>query len=139
MLVIDISGSMEKGNKIGAAKDAAKAYVNGMQGGDQVGIVTFDSAVYEVQPITSDKDALISAIDGLRTGSDTAMYDAIRKLHPLKTWKAERPSWFIGWYDNQSNCENNIVDNVGRSGLTVSAIAGDPSLGGSWHRQSWHV
>src|SRR5512147_1551348 len=35
MLVIDISGSMDKGNKIGAAKDAAKAYISGMREGDQ--------------------------------------------------------------------------------------------------------
>jgi Ca-activated chloride channel family protein len=103
MLVIDISGSMDKGNKIGAAKDAAKAYVNGMQGGDQVGIVTFDSDVYEVQPITSDKDALTNAIDSLQTGSDTAMYDGILKASVY--WKMCRPkgcgSYPMAWIAEQ--------------------------------------
>src|SRR5688572_5511310 len=61
MLVIDISGSMDKGNKIGAARDAAKAYVNGMRESDQTGLITFDSQVYHVQNITSDKVALTAA------------------------------------------------------------------------------
>ncbi len=134
VLVIDISGSMEKGNKISAAKEAAKAYVNGMQGGDQVGIVTFDSNVYEVQPITSDKSALISAIDGLNTGSDTAMYNAILKAAvSLENVQGRKAVLVLSdGMDNQSSSnENNIVDSVGPSGLTVSAIGfGDPSLGG---------
>ena len=134
MLVIDISGSMDKGNKIGAAKDAAKAYVNGMQGGDQVGIVTFDSDVYEVQPITSDKDALTNAIDSLQTGSDTAMYDGILKASVLLENVQGRKAVLIlsDGMDNQSSSnESNIVDSVGPSGLTVSAIGfGDSSLGG---------
>ncbi len=134
VLVIDISGSMEKGNKISAAKEAAKAYVNGMQGGDQVGIVAFDSNVYEVQPITSDKSALISAIDGLNTGSDTAMYNAILKAAvSLENVQGRKAVLVLSdGMDNQSSStENNIVDSVGPSGLTVSAIGfGDPSLGG---------
>jgi VWFA-related protein len=134
VLVIDISGSMEKGNKIGAAKDAARTYVNGMQGGDQVGIVTFDSNVNEVQPITSDKSALINAIDGLNTGSDTAMYDAILKAAvSLENVQGRKAVLVLSdGMDNQSSSsENNIVDSVGPSGLTVSAIGfGDPSLGG---------
>ncbi|OGO24896.1 MAG: hypothetical protein A2Y54_03350 [Chloroflexi bacterium RBG_16_51_16] len=134
VLVIDISGSMEKGNKISAAKEAAKAYVNGMQGGDQVGIVAFDSNVYEVQPITSDKSALTSAIDGLRTGSDTAMYNAILKAAvSLENVQGRKTVLVLSdGMDNQSSStEDNIVDSVGPSGLTVSAIGfGDPSLGG---------
>ena len=134
VLVIDISGSMEKGNKISAAKEAAKAYVNGMQGGDQVGIVAFDSNVYEVQPITSDKSALTSAIDGLRTGSDTAMYNAILKAAvSLENVQGRKTVLILSdGMDNQSSStEDNIVDSVGPSGLTVSAIGfGDPSLGG---------
>jgi Mg-chelatase subunit ChlD len=77
MLVIDISGSMDKNNKIGAAKEAAKAYVNGMRSGDQAGLITYDTKVYTVQPVTSDIPTLVSAIDALETGSDTAMYNAL--------------------------------------------------------------
>ena len=71
MLVIDISGSMDKNNKLTAAKDAAKAYVNQMRAGDQAGLMTFDTQTYYVQPVTTDTAALTSAIDGLKTGGDT--------------------------------------------------------------------
>jgi hypothetical protein len=77
MLVIDISGSMDKNNKLGAAKDAAKAYVNQMRAGDQAGLMTFDTQTYYVQPVTTDTAALITAIDGLKTGGDTSMFDAL--------------------------------------------------------------
>ena len=70
MLVIDISGSMDKGDKIGAARDAAKAYINGMREGDQAGLITFDTQVYRVQEVTADRAALTAAIDGLKTGSE---------------------------------------------------------------------
>src|SRR5688572_13765405 len=55
MLVIDISGSMDKNNKLQAAKDAAKTYVTQMRAGDQAGLITFDTHTYYVQPITTDK------------------------------------------------------------------------------------
>ena len=56
MLVIDISGSMDKNNKLTAAKDAAKAYVNQMRAGDQAGLMTFDTKTYYVQPVTTDTE-----------------------------------------------------------------------------------
>lgn len=131
MLVIDISGSMDKGNKIGAAKDAAKAYVNGMRNEDQAGVIAFDTQVYRIQEVTSDKAALIAAIDGLKTGSDTAMYegimDATKALENISGRKAILV--LSDGLDNQSAAtEEDIVNNVGPSGLTVSAIGfGDPA------------
>jgi tetratricopeptide (TPR) repeat protein len=77
MLVMDISGSMDKNNKLAAAKEAAKSYVAQMRSGDQAGLITYDTQVYTVQNITADKTALTNAIDGLKTGSDTAMYNAL--------------------------------------------------------------
>ncbi|RPI91486.1 MAG: VWA domain-containing protein, partial [Chloroflexi bacterium] len=58
MLVMDISGSMDKNNKIGSAKEAAKSYVSQMRSGDQAGLITYDTQVYTVQPITTDTAAL---------------------------------------------------------------------------------
>jgi VWFA-related protein len=134
MLVIDISGSMDKGNKIGAARDAARAYINGMRENDQAGIITFDTQVYRVMEVTSDKAALTAAIDGLQTGTDTAMYDGIlegtRALEGIEGRKAIIV--LSDGLDNQSRSnEEEIVSTVGPSGLTISAIGfGDPTLGG---------
>ncbi len=134
ILVIDISGSMDKGNKIGAARDAAKAYVNGMRAEDQAGLITFDTNVYRVQDVTSDKAALIAAIDGLKTGSDTAMYDGILEATKALESVSGRKAILVlsDGLDNQSSAtEEEIVNNVGPSGLTVSAIGfGEPGVSG---------
>jgi VWFA-related protein len=134
MLVIDISGSMDKGNKIGAAKDAAKAYVNGMREGDQAGLVTFDTQVYRVQEVTSDKAALTAAIDGLKTGSDTAMYDGILEGTKALEGISGRKAILVlsDGLDNKSSAvEEDIVTAVGPSGLTISAIGfGEPGVVG---------
>jgi VWFA-related protein len=131
MLVIDISGSMDKGDKIGAAKEAAKAYINGMRDIDQAGLVAFDTQVYRIQEVTSDKAALIAAIDGLQTGSDTAMYDGILEGTKALEGVSGRKAILVlsDGLDNQSAAnEEAIVNNVGPTGLTVSAIGfGDPS------------
>lgn len=131
MLVIDISGSMEKGNKIGAAKDAAKTYISGMRDVDQAGVIAFDTQVYRIQEITSDKAVLTAAIDGLRTGSDTAMYEGIMEGTKALEGISGRKAILVlsDGLDNQSVAtEESIVSNVGPSGLTVSAIGfGDPS------------
>jgi VWFA-related protein len=125
---------MDKNNKIGAAKDAAKAYISGMRSGDQAGLITFDTQVYNVQAITSDKAALTSAIDALQTGSDTAMYDAILEGTKALEGVSGRKAIVVlsDGLDNQSSSsEDDIVNTVGPSGLTISAIGfGDPSAGG---------
>ena len=134
MLVIDISGSMDKGNKIGAAKDAAKAYISGMREGDQAGLITFDTHVYRVQEVTSAKAALTAAIDGLQTGSDTAMYDGILEATKALEGISGRKAILVlsDGLDNQSrSTEEDIVTTVGPSGLTISAIGfGDPGVDG---------
>jgi VWFA-related protein len=134
MLVIDISGSMDKNGKLTAAKDAAKAYVAQMRPGDQAGLMTYDTKTYYVQPITSDTNALNSAIDGLVTGSDTAMYNALveaeKNLEPINGRKS-----VIVLTDGLDNKSQSTVDDViagiGQSGLTVSTIGfGDASTRG---------
>lgn len=134
MLVIDISGSMDKGNKIGAAKDAAKTYVNGMREGDQAGLITFDTQVYRVQEVTSDKAALTAAIDGLQTGSDTAMYNGILEATKALEGVSGRKAILVlsDGLDNKSSAtEEEIVTTVGPSGLTISAIGfGEPGVVG---------
>ncbi|MGZ9234497.1 MAG: vWA domain-containing protein [Anaerolineales bacterium] len=134
MLVIDISGSMDKGNKIGAARDAAKAYISGMREGDQAGLITFDTQVYRVQEVTSDKAVLTAAIDGLKTGSDTAMYDGILEATKALESVSGRKAILVlsDGLDNQSSSvEEDIVTTVGPSGLTISAIGfGEPGVVG---------
>ena len=125
MLVIDISGSMDKNDKISAAKNAAKAYVDQMRPGDQAGLITYDTHVYNVQQITSDKAALTSAIDGLKTGSDTAMYDALVEAERTLANISGRKAIIVlsDGLDNQSrSTADDVINGVSESGVTISSI-----------------
>jgi Ca-activated chloride channel family protein len=134
MLVIDISGSMEKNDKIGAAKEAAKAYVNGMRAGDQAGLITYDTQVYTVQPVTSDTAALITAIDGLQTGSDTAMYNALTEAEKVLDGVSGRKAIIVltdGMDNQSSNTADDVINGISESGLSISAIGfGDTTVTG---------
>jgi VWFA-related protein len=125
MLVMDISGSMDKNGKLAAAKDAAKAYVVQMRPGDQAGLMTYDTQVYYVQPITGDTNALVTAIDGLVTGSDTAMYNALVEAEKnLETLEGRKSIIVLtDGLDNQSqNTLDDVISGIGQSGLTISTI-----------------
>jgi len=134
MLVIDISGSMDKNDKIGAAKNAAKAYVSQMRPSDQAGLITYDTHVYNVQPVTTDTAVLTGAIDGLQTGSDTAMYDALVEAEKTLEAVPGRKAIIVlsDGLDNQSkSTADDVIAGVGQSGVTISAIGfGDVSTTG---------
>jgi VWFA-related protein len=134
MLVIDISGSMDKNNKLAGAKEAAKSYVSQMRPGDQAGLITYDTQVYTVQPITSDTAALINAIDGLKTGSDTAMYNALTEAEKALESASGRKAIIVltDGLDNKSqSTPEDVIAGIGESGLTISAVGfGDASTAG---------
>jgi VWFA-related protein len=125
MLVIDISGSMDKNGKLAAAKDAAKTYVTQMRPGDQAGLMTYDTKTYYVQPITSDTSALVTAIDGLVTGGDTAMFNALVEAEKNLETISGRKSIIVltDGLDNKSqNTVDDVIAGVSQSGLTISTI-----------------
>jgi Ca-activated chloride channel homolog len=134
LLLIDISGSMDKNGKLAAAKDAARAYVGQMRPGDQAGLMTYDTKTYDVQPITSDTAALVTAIDNLVTGSDTAMYNALVEAEKNLEAVNGRKSIIVltDGLDNKSQSTmDDVIAGVGQSGLTVSTIGfGDASARG---------
>ncbi len=134
MLVMDISGSMDKNDKLTAAKEAAKSYINQLRSGDQAGLIAYDTQVYTIQPITTDKAALISAIDGLKTGSDTAMYNALMEAEKALESVSGRKAVIVltDGLDNKSQSTlEDVINGIGESGLTISAIGfGDVGTAG---------
>jgi VWFA-related protein len=125
MLVIDISGSMDKNNKLTAAKDAARAYVNQMRAGDQAGLMTFDTETYYVQPVTTDTAALTGAIDGLKTGGDTSMFDAMVEAEKNLDAIPGRKAIIVladGLDNHSQNTVDSVIEQIGPSGLTISTV-----------------
>ena len=134
MLVMDISGSMDKNGKLAAAKDAAKAYVAQMRPGDQAGLITYDTKTYYVQPITSDIAALTAAIDGVKTGGDTAMYNALVEAEKNLESVTGRKAIIVmtdGLDNSSQSTADDVITGIGQSGLTISAIGfGDAKSSG---------
>jgi Ca-activated chloride channel homolog len=92
-LALDVSRSMcstdVSPNRLAVAQKAARSFVEGQAGGTRIGIVAFADAAQVVVPPTTDKKALVAAIEGLTTTRGTAIgaatlksIDAIAEVNP---------------------------------------------------------
>jgi VWFA-related protein len=131
LLVIDVSGSMNKADKLDSAKEAAKAYVRQMRANDVAGLLSFNTARQLVQPLTDDRAALIDAIDGLKADGDTAMYDALYEGVGILSARTGRNAIIVltDGLDNRSqHTLNEVTSLIGPGGLSISTVGlGDPS------------
>ncbi len=134
LLVMDVSGSMNNAGKLSAAKAAAQAYVDKMRPGDQAGLLTFNTKVTYVQPITNDHAALREAIKSLKAENDTAMYDALVKANQILQDYPGRKAIIVltDGLDNQSKqTSDQVTQTIGTSGLSISTIGlGNPDNAG---------
>ncbi len=74
-LLIDTSSSMDE--EMPLAQQAAKDFVAKLRPGDVAEIVSFDSRVEVLQQLTDDRAELTSAINRLRAGGATSLYNAV--------------------------------------------------------------
>ena len=93
LLAIDVSGSMcstdVAPNRLTAAQEAAREFVQAQDDGTRIGLVAFSGIAGLLVEPTTDKDALLAAIDTLRTARGTAIglailasVDAIAEINP---------------------------------------------------------
>jgi Ca-activated chloride channel homolog len=91
MLVLDTSGSMSEESKLDNAKRGLKVFLAQLSPSDRVGLISFNDQIFtnqQVEPFSKDRAALLSQINQLFPGGETAVYDAseaglraIQKLH----------------------------------------------------------
>ena len=133
LLVMDVSGSMDKAGKLDAAKAAARAYIAQMRPGDQAGLLIFNTKISYVQALTEDKDAMAAAIGSLKAGGDTAMYDALMQaVETLESVPGRKAIIVLtDGMDNRSTHKvDEVIQQIGPSGLSISTIGlGEPSQG----------
>jgi Ca-activated chloride channel family protein len=83
ILALDVSRSMcstdVAPNRLGAAQDAAHAFVEKQPKDVRMGLVVFSGFAELAVPPTTDRKALLAAIDGLTTGHGTAIGSAMLK------------------------------------------------------------
>jgi hypothetical protein len=77
VVTLDASGSMEEGDTLTKAKDAAAALVNRLSPIDQVGVVSFSDEVRIAQQMGADRGAAIAAIGRVQIENATNLYDAV--------------------------------------------------------------
>ncbi len=131
MLVVDVSDSMNAAGKLESSKAAAHQFIDRMRDTDQTGIVAFNTRVETVQEITSDKEALHAAIDGLSAENETAMYDALNvAIGQVEGVEGRKAIVLLSdGLDNASSAgEGNVIDNIGPAGFSISTIGlGEPA------------
>ena len=76
ILVLDTSGSMQ-GRSLAAAKQAANAFVDKLEPGSRVGVISFSDQPRVVSPIAAPQPGLKPSIDALSASGETALYDAL--------------------------------------------------------------
>src|SRR5687767_14839150 len=87
-LVLDTSSSMD--DEMPLAKQAAMDFIAKLRPGDVAEVVSFDSRVEVLQPLTSSRPLLESAIQRLRAGGATSLYNAVYIV--LKQFEKVKPA-----------------------------------------------
>ena len=120
ILALDVSGSMcatdVTPNRLGAAQAAVRSYIESLDGETKVGLVIFSGFAQLAVPPTTERDALLTELEGVTTGRGTAIgaailtsIDAIAELDPEVA-----PSDFV---------EDPVTDSPGILGGTVPTPA----------------
>lgn len=94
LVAVDTSVSMRatdvSPNRIDAAKEAARAFVDGLPEEFNVGLVSFSGAASVVVPPTTDRDAVATGIEALGLGERTAIGEAVyTALSSVESFDAE--------------------------------------------------
>jgi len=125
MLVMDISGSMNHADKINSAKGAARAYIDQSRPKDLIGLVSFETEIEYVQPLTSNHTSVETAINDLKVQGDTAMYDALARSIEFMEAVTGRKAIIVmtDGLDNRSKISpQEVLQMIGPEGLSISTI-----------------
>src|SRR6185369_6221727 len=91
VLMIDTSASTTS-EKMRQVQEAAVTFINNLQEGDRVKVISFDDSLHVLCDFTGDRATLASAIRATRPGKGTRLYDAFdlayRALSRVKGRKA---------------------------------------------------
>ncbi len=114
--VIDRSGSMGSPDKIGSAKAAATQFVDLMQMGDKIGVVSYDTTATTNFPLTEITDETVrdqaqAAIDAISSGGGTSIGAGVRAAYDeLDRSTKETTRAMLVMSDGQHNTSPNPID-----------------------------
>ena len=110
--VIDVSGSMNRGNRLGLVKRTLEVLVNELQQGDRIGIVVYGSRAQVILEHTGveNKQKILTAIKQLRTMGSTNAEEGI-----MMAYKLANKNFQQGAINRVILCSDGVA-NVGRTG-----------------------
>ncbi|MBI5647884.1 MAG: VWA domain-containing protein [Ignavibacteriae bacterium] len=109
-LVLDNSGSMT-GVSLDGLKSAAHTLVDSLRPVDETAIVTFGTGVQVTRDFTAAKDSLHRAIDTLRAGGNTPLYDAIMEALRRISLKQGRKALVV-FTDGVDNASSSSFEDI---------------------------
>jgi hypothetical protein len=123
-LSIDSSGSMAWNDPQGLRKDAAKNFVDALLPADRAAIIDFDSFARVLQPLTSDKDAVKSAIDRIDDVGGTSISAGVSAANNVlaNNNDAERGRVMILLTDGDGTWNNYYLTQAKQNLITIYTI-----------------
>jgi VWFA-related protein len=76
VLVLDLSTSV-KGTRLEALKAAGRVFLDGLHEGERAALLAFHSEVRLLEPLTTDRAAVLLGLDAATSGGSTALVDAV--------------------------------------------------------------
>ena len=83
VFLLDVSGSMSNENKLPLLKKSLKLLINNLREKDKISIVVYAGAAGVVLEPTSDREAILSALEKLSAGGSTAGGEGIKAAYKL--------------------------------------------------------
>jgi VWFA-related protein len=131
-LVFDISGSIA-GDKLAELRHAADAFVDGLTPRDQVSLVTFAKEMKIQQALTGDFALFRLALDDIKPGGQTALFDATAQTIRLRERNDRRAVVLIltDQGDNASEVtQKQAIEIAERSDVIVYGVLADDASTG---------
>lgn len=83
-VTIDVSGSMEAGDKIGYVRQGLERLVSSLNDDDQLALVTYENVartVWQMQPIRSNRNTILQIVRGLQANGGTNLHDGLKMAY----------------------------------------------------------
>ena len=118
--VVDISGSMD-GSPLEDARQALNEFVQGADSKSMLSLVAFDDNAYLRASLTTDKGALLSAVNALGSGGGTNITAGIT-AGTAALENAAGSRYMLLMTDGQSDIDMAVVEDAAAQGIIIYAI-----------------
>ncbi|GAB4531103.1 MAG: VWA domain-containing protein [Anaerolineae bacterium] len=133
LLLIDVSGSMANEGKIDQAKQAAQAFINGMELTNRVGLMVFSDRTRELVPLgnlESNRTQLEGNINSLRADGGTELYLSVQEAVELmnETDDSERIRAVVILSDGADTGSQGVTLNAALQAISASRDSLNPVI-----------